>query len=764
LLPTMMVAASLQVPTTAFATPPRCTVITSVSLAGGEGGHVIANNSLTASLNATTPASCTPNTPTYKWTYSSTSNMASPTTLANTSASFTPTDGNPNLVGKYVRLTFSYKPNSATTTTLDSTPTLVWPANVVIPAMDPDFPVTYTYVGNVLTAVGFGVVGFPEPVETYRWWSCTDNRDELFNSLRTTLSTVTMGADNCSVISGATLSTYTVTGSETGRYFYPEVTEKNEYGTVSAYGISLPEVTNPTFTGTSWEGQTLTRGSASATGFPSPTITYAWETTSDGTTWTTVGSAETYTVKAADRSYAAQMQIRLTATATSGSQSDSKSSDASNTYTAPNATGGSVTSDVSGTYTSGKYRVGQTVIGQPWSVMGTPWPLLTYQWYMCENPAATLTPATSCPTAPNGAGTSTHAGGTSVSDLGNYNFSYVVPTEAIGKYLTFTASLSNAATVITTVPFTLVQSRTQNSGVINSAPGTSGTPDITGIASVGKKLTAAPVTYVGNPTGKISYQWQLCETISTGCSNIGGATSTNYTATSGDQNKYLRVIATATSNAGETATALSGTPKLINQAYAIPTGTTVALDTVTAIVGETLTAITTGAVGYPASYQYVYKWYSCSAATSGSCTLLSTSGSTSSETSTFVVTSGQIGKFIQVSVVATNEAGSAAAVNSTRSNAVPKLVQAALEITTSNVTQIPKGSAGISLSVSGGTGGGAVSYAPSGTGCVISGSKLTVATSQSIGTQVTCSVVATRAATATYASVTSPPKAFIFKP
>ena len=626
LLPTMMIAALLQVPTTAFAIPSRCTVITSVSLAGGEGGHVIANNTLTASLNATTPASCTPNTPTYKWTYSSTSNMASPTTLDNSSATFTPTDTNPNLVGKYVRLTFSYKPYGATTTTLESSPTLVWPADVVIPAMDPDFPVTYTYSGSVLTAAGHGVVGNPTPAETYRWWSCTDNRDELFNALRVTLSTVTVGADACSVVSGATSDSYTVTGSETGSYFYPEVTETNEYGTVSAYGISLPEVTAPTFTGTSWEGQTLTRDSASATGYPSPTITYAWQTTSDGTTWTTVGSGETYKVKAADRSYAAQMQIRLTATAASGSQSDSKSSDARNTYTYPNATGGSVTADTSGTYTSGKYKVGQTVYGHPWSVMGTPWPTLTYQWWICDTSVATATPVASGCTAST-PGTSTRSTG--------YDFSYVVPSIAAGKFLTFTATLTNAATTAQGSAFTFTQSRTMNSGVINTIPTIDTTPEITGTFSVGKKLTAQTVsvnsinTY---PTGKITYQWVSSSDVAGPYAPITNARSTTYTPVGTDLNKYLKVIATATNNAGDTATATSTSAVLVTPG----TQATLTISNTSLTISKTLnfTVIATGGSGDGARNYSV---------TGTGCTIGLTSGVLSaSQATTCVVTAKKL--------------------------------------------------------------------------------------------------------------------------
>ncbi len=226
-------------------------------------------------------------------------------------------------------------------------------------------------------------------------------------------------------------------------------------------------------------------------------------------------------------------------------------------YTYPNATGGSVTAPspaARGTYTSGKYKVGQTVIGHPWQVMGTPWPTLTYQWYVCNNSAAAATPATSCTaaTGDGNSGTATRGGGTNAYDLPGYGFSYVVTSEAAGKILTFTATLSNDATTARGTVFTFTQSRIQNSGIIQTTPGITGTPSITGTPRVGRTLRAASVTATtvnSNPTGKISYQWQICTTNTGGCTDIASATRTTYTTVNADLGKYLRVVATAINKA-----------------------------------------------------------------------------------------------------------------------------------------------------------------------------------------------------------------------
>jgi hypothetical protein len=150
-------------------------------------------------------------------------------------------------------------------------------------------------------------------------------------------------------------------------------------------------------------------------------------------------------------------------------------------------------------------------------------------------------------------GSATRAGGTNAYDLGNYGFSYVVTSEAAGKFLTFTATLANAATTAQGSAFTFTQSRTMNSGIIQSTPGISGTPTITGVLKVNRTLTAATVTATtvnSNATGKISYQWQRCTTTAPEtCSPILGATRTTYKTTIADLNKYLRVVATARNNA-----------------------------------------------------------------------------------------------------------------------------------------------------------------------------------------------------------------------
>ena len=91
--------------------------------------------------------------------------------------------------------------------------------------------------------------------------------------------------------------------------------------------------------------------------------------------------------------------------------------------------------------------------------------------------------------------------------------------------------------------------------------------------------------------------------------------------------------------------------------------------------------------------------------------------------------------------------------------------QSTLSISNSNATNIAKGTRGMTLATTGGSGSGAVSYNVTGAGCSYNPNSrvLSVATTYQPTVEVSCSVTATKAANGTFQVATSLRKIFVFK-
>lgn len=74
-------------------------------------------------------------------------------------------------------------------------------------------------------------------------------------------------------------------------------------------------------------------------------------------------------------------------------------------------------------------------------------------------------------------------------------------------------------------------------------------PVISGTLTPGQSLTTTTGTWNVSPDS-YSYQWQSAATSNGSYSNISGATSSSYTLTSSEVGKFLKVIVTATNDAG----------------------------------------------------------------------------------------------------------------------------------------------------------------------------------------------------------------------
>ena len=94
-----------------------------------------------------------------------------------------------------------------------------------------------------------------------------------------------------------------------------------------------------------------------------------------------------------------------------------------------------------------------------------------------------------------------------------------------------------------------------STGVITTAPLTA-IGAITGTPTVGQVLTAGALTPLG---ATVTYQWQNAATSEGTYTDIPGATSSTYTLVTGDWTKFIKVVATGTSNYTGTQTSAATT-------------------------------------------------------------------------------------------------------------------------------------------------------------------------------------------------------------
>ena len=244
--------------------------------------------------------------------------------------------------------------------------------------------------------------------------------------------------------------------------------------------------------------------------------------------------------------------------------------------------------------------------------------------------------------------TATASGANCTNISGATSSSYVLTSNDVGDTLrvVVTATSGGGSTPATSARTAVIQ--------VIPAPANTTPPAISGTTTLGQTLSAAKGSWTGTPTS-YSYQWRDCDTSGANCTNISGATSGSYVLTSNDVGGTLRVVVTATSGGGSTP-ATSAQTAVIQGLPAAPTNTTLPSISGTTTQGQTLTGAKGSWTGTPTSYSY--QWRDCD--TSGAnCTNIS--GATSS---TYTVTSNEVGDTLRVVVSATNSGGSTPATSS----------------------------------------------------------------------------------------------------
>ena len=390
-------------------------------------------------------------------------------------------------------------------------------------------------------------------------------------------------------------------------------------GTILAALTAPASTAPPVITGTPAVGQTVTTSTGSWSGSPL-SYGYEWEDcdTSGSSCSPILGALSTsYTLAQTDaghtiRSVVTAVNATGTATATSDPTAVVQSA-------APSAPSNTSPPTISGTAQQGDVL---TAGNGSWSNSPTSY---AYQWQDCNS---------------SGSGCAAISGATSSS--------YTLTSQDVGDTVEVVVRASNAggSGTATSAHTAVVEAQAP------SAPSNTSPPTISGTAQQGDVLTAGDGSWSNSPTS-YAYQWQDCNSSGSGCAAISGATSSSYTLTSQDVGDTVEVVVRA-SNAGGSGTATSAHTAVVEaQAPSAPSNTSPPTISGTAQQGDVLTAGDGSWSNSPTSY--AYQWQDCNSSGSGCAAI---SGATSSS---YTLTSQDVGDTVEVVVRASNAGGSGTA-------------------------------------------------------------------------------------------------------
>lgn len=193
-------------------------------------------------------------------------------------------------------------------------------------------------------------------------------------------------------------------------------------------------------------------------------------------------------------------------------------------------------------------------------------------------------------------------------------------------------------------------------------PRTQTAPTIIGTAQEGRQLQADDGTWSNHPDS-YDYQWKACDSSGASCSSIAGANQANYTPTSNDVGKRLRVTVTATNEGGTSDPSSSqATAQIL---VAAPTNTTAPALTGTAKSGQVLSVDHGAWTKSPASYAVT--WQRCDTNGANCQAISGASGDT------YTATDSDVGSRLRARVTATNAGGSAQADSNLSDVVVPAI-------------------------------------------------------------------------------------------
>ncbi len=239
-----------------------------------------------------------------------------------------------------------------------------------------------------------------------------------------------------------------------------------------------------------------------------------------------------------------------------------------------------------------------------------------------------------------------NAAGESCSNIsGATSSSYKLTSSDVGHTLRVVVTASNSAG-------STKASSSATAVVPPTAPTDTSLPLVSGSAVEGQTLSASAGSWEGTPPLSDSYQWEDCNTAGNACLSISGATHSTHKLTSSDLGHTLRVVVTASNSAGSAQASSAATATVV--VAQAPSNTKAPEISGAPDEGQTLTA-STGSWEGTAPLSYSDQWEDCNSS-GEACSNIG--GATSS---TYKLTSSDVGHRIRVVVTASNSAGSAKA-------------------------------------------------------------------------------------------------------
>ena len=438
--------------------------------------------------------------------------------------------------------------------------------------------------GSPLTSNAGVVRGIPEATKTYAWYRCT-------SLINTDSASVPVG---CTLIAGATLSTYEFVSADVGKYVLAAVTVTNELGSAKRFTVTTVLVNSgpksvsiqapSTGTATLKVGSTVTANDGTWTALPDPTFSYQWYrcgsatvksiSPQPGCTAISGATSKNYLISTADAGMYLSVSVRA------------DNPYASDIIYSPSTTdvGEDIRFDDEPKLAAVRNK-GDVLTLMPLSIRGTPSPVQTYRWLRCDTRvvfASAFSP-TKC----------------SVITQANFG-GYVLSQADVTKFVVLELTLKNRLGSVTRYTASTLQ--------VLQLPEVTGSLTISGNQWLGKTLQAGNYGLTAFPAATPSIQWFRGEL------PILGAVTDSYTLTDADVNETIHYEISARNTVGPVTRASGSTgiigspPKLVDDSLPVVCG----IESDSEVdAGASIWTCPGSWQATPEDLKFTYQWYIC---------------------------------------------------------------------------------------------------------------------------------------------------------